>query len=134
MNKLLFIEPNYFTYSTNLKLLRVELTTTYTKIDFGYQPFDGQTEVKKIKIHKDTYLSLLDEKKKFKLVRTSNMPIAPKQHIFKTAMGWLFFSLYFEPVPVKYCDLNLIESEVKIESDFNFLSIELDKKKQLEIK
>lgn len=134
MKRILFIEPHCITYSNNLKLLRVELSTNYTKIDFGYQPTENQKVVGKIRIPKETYLSIVNEKKKFKLIRAENIPIAPKQHNFKTATDSLFFSLYFEPVPVKCCDLNLMEKEANAESGFTFYSIELDKKIQFEIK
>ncbi len=134
MKRLLFIEPSYITNSDNLKLLRVELSANYTKIDFGYQPTEEQKGVGNIKIPKETYISIVNEKKKFKLTSTENIAIEPKQLNFKTATDWLFFSIYFEPVPVKCCDLKLMEKKTNAETGFNFYSIELDKKKQFEIK
>lgn len=126
MKRILFQEPKYLSATNNLRLLRVELSGSYTKIDFGYQA----TEDAKIRISKEVHLAIVNEEQKFKLTQAGNIPIAPKYFHCKTRVDWLFFSLYFEPVPVKCCDLNLMENK----GVFNFYSIELDKKKLFEIK
>jgi len=112
--------------------LRVELSLNYTKIDFGYQATEKDEKGGKIRISKKTYL--WDKNKKFKLTHTENIPLAPKHYYFKTSDDGLFFSLYFEPIPMQSDEIFIIEEDFENEVDLNFYSIILKEKKQYEVK
>lgn len=134
MKRLLFHEPPCETFADNLnlKLLRVELSLNYAKVDFGYQATEKNEKGGKIRISKKTYL--WNKKEKFKLTHTENIPLEPKHYYFQTNEDWLFFSLYFQPMPIQCCEIFIIEEDFENEVDVNFYSIKLEQKKQFEIK
>lgn len=134
MKRLLFHEPpcEPFADNLNLKLLRVELSLNYTKVDFGYQATEKNEKGGKIRISKKTYL--WNKKEKFKLTHTENIPLEPKHYYLQTNDDWLFFSLYFQPMPIQCGEIFIIEEDFENEVDLNFYSIKLLSKKQYEIK
>ncbi|MFY9308128.1 MAG: hypothetical protein WAQ28_03660 [Bacteroidia bacterium] len=131
MKRILFHQPQCTSFVDNLRLLRVELSADYTKMDFGYRASEKQEKGRKIRISKKTYL--WDKKNKFKLTRAFNIPIAPNSYYFKTTDDWLFFSLYFEPLPIKTSEIMLMDEEFD-KMDFNIWDITLTRESQFEIK
>ena len=133
MKSIIFHEPKCYTISDNLKLLRVQLSDDFTKLDFGYQPHENQEKRGRLKVFKTLILRIDDNEIQYKLIRTVNIPIYPNQISFETSEDWLFFSLYFEPLPSYAASFTIIEPKRKIENDFKFFEIELDKNKGFEV-
>lgn len=133
-DKILYHEPKCRTENDNLKLLRVTLTNEHSKFDFGYQATDYYTRGGWVKISKDTFVRVQKTGLKYILTKADNIPIAPYKHNFKTTKDWLYFSLYFPPLPIKSGFIDLIEAEPGEKTDFNFWNIELDKTKGMEVK
>lgn len=131
MKRTLFHQPKCNSFIDNLRLLRVELSSDYTKMDFGYRASEKHEKGRKIRISKKAYL--WDKKNKFKLTRAFNIPISPDSYYFKTTNDWLFFSLYFEPLPIKTSEVILIDEDFD-RTDFNIWDIMLKKENQFEIK
>jgi hypothetical protein len=46
---------------------------------------------------------------------------------------WTVFSLYFEPLPMQDCTIDIIEEETPDENDFNYYAIQLNDVHRLEI-
>ncbi len=109
----------------NPTVLRVLLTKEFTRIDFGYTTPWYYDKGGWIKIAPKTYLENKETKEKYKLKEASGISIAPKRINFESTEDWQFFSLYFEPIPMKDCVLNMIEAEKPTPNDFNYYGIEL---------
>ena len=112
----------------NPQLLRVVMHEEYTRIDFGYHTYELYENGGWVKISPETYLEDTSSGRQFKLTNTRNIPISPERHNFKSQKDWLFFSLFFEPIPFKDSIINMIECENKNYSSFNYYDIEIDTK------
>ena len=62
-----------------------------------------------------------------------NIPIAPARHDFESKADWKVFSLYFEPIPIVDCSINIIEEENPDSKDFNYYDIKLEQVKEVEM-
>jgi hypothetical protein len=122
---LLFEIPMLDTPKQNPTVLRVLLTKEFTRIDFGYTTPWYYDKGGWIKIAPKTYLENKETKEQYKLKEASGISIAPKRINFESTEDWQFFSLYFEPIPMKDCVLNMIEAEKPTPNDFNYYGIEL---------
>jgi hypothetical protein len=122
---LLFEIPILDTPKQNPTVLRVLLTKEFTRIDFGYTTPWYYDKGGWIKIAPKTYLENNETKEQYKLKEASGISIAPKRINFESTEDWQFFSLYFEPIPMKDCVLNMIEAEKPTPNDFNYYGIEL---------
>ena len=131
--QLLYNLPAHRGRNDNLKLLRVITSSDVLKVDFGYYTTDYYTRGGWVRIANNTFIRDNKTKLKYKLLRAENIPIAPNHHHFKTTHEWLYFSLYFEPIPDNTRLIDLIETEQGDETDFNFFNIELTPKNSLEI-
>ncbi len=122
---LLFEIPILETPKQNPKVLRVLLSKEFTRIDFGYSTPWYYDKGGWIKIAAKTYLQNQVTKEQFKLIEASGIAIAPKRINFESTEDWQFFSLYFEPIPLNDCVLNMIEAEKPTPNDFNYYGLEL---------
>jgi len=122
---LLFEIPKLEGSRSNPRLLRVIVTSTFTRIDFGYTTPWYYESGGWIKIAAKTHLVVSGNEKKFLLKDTEGIPIAPKKMNFESTEDWQFFSLFFEPIPLIDCELSIIEKENPTEKDFNYYSIQL---------
>jgi hypothetical protein len=109
----------------NLQLLRVEINSQHTKIDFGYTSTDYYERGGWVHINKKTFVSVHGIQKEFALLKAENIPFAPNQLSFKTSNDWLFFSLYFEAIPFNSKLIDLIEN-ADDKNSFNFYKIPLE--------
>ena len=114
-------------------LLRVILSNEHTKVDFGYQTMRYYFEGGWVRMSKDTFIRVKPSGEKLTMLKAENIPIAPEMHLFKTRKDWLYFSLYFPPLPEGTKLIDLIEAEPDADDDFNFFDIELDPQKALEL-
>lgn len=115
-------------HTSALHLLRIEAREKYTKIDFGYQAKDYYDNGGWVNIYKTTYL-LTNDKIKLPLVNAENIPYAPDKHHFETTVDYLFFSLYFPPLPAGTDSIDFIESDEPGKDWFKFYDIDLGLRK-----
>jgi hypothetical protein len=118
--------PQHQSSHNNLQLLRVISTSNYLKIDVGYYATEHYIRGGWVRMSKDTFIKVLATGEKKKLIKTSNIPIAPKQLNFNTTHDWLYFSLYFEPISKQVKAIDIIENELSNPTDFNFFNIQLE--------
>lgn len=131
--KLLFHLNLYGHSETNPKLMRILLTSLYTKVDFGYTTNGNYINGGWTKISKDTFIEVKKSNKRYKMINTFGIPISPKKHKFKSTKDWQYYSLYFEPIPHNDCVLNIIETENGTPNDFNYYNIELKMADAIEV-
>ena len=92
-------------------ILRIFLTPTYTRIDFGYTTPWYYEKGGWITISPDTYLKLRGNAQKFTLKEAVGIPLSPQRMNFESTEDWQYFSLYFEPIPKQDCIVDLVEAE-----------------------
>jgi hypothetical protein len=80
-----------------------------------------------------TFLEVQSTNERFKLTEAINIPIAPERHDFESTEDWRVFSLYFEPIPVVDCSINIIEEENPNDDDFNYYDIKFENVKEVEM-
>ena len=118
---------------SNPTLLRILLSEQFTQIDFGYAAPWMYIKGGWIDIAQQTYIRKVDSKEKFKLINALNIPISPERHDFETKSDWKVFSLFFEPIPIKDCVIEIIEKENPNENNFNYYGISLEDVKGIEV-
>jgi hypothetical protein len=117
----------------NPVILRAILSTEYTRIDFGYAAPWMYDKGGWIHIAPYTFLEVQSTKERFKLTEAINIPIAPERHDFESTEDWRVFSLYFEPIPIVNCSINIVEEENPNDDDFNYYDIKLENVKDVEM-
>jgi hypothetical protein len=133
-NKTYIVEPKINEKNRhNPRILRFILSESFTRVDFGYAAPWIYIKGGWIKIAPHSYLKIKSSKEKFHLINAINIPISPNKHEFETKQDWTVFSLFFEPIPLKNCVVDLIEEDEPNENDFNFYGIELNDVKSVEI-
>lgn len=123
--KYLFSEPVHKTTCTHVQLLRIILDKEHARIDLGYQATSHYTKGGWVRMSEKTYIRILPDGDKLVITGTENIPKGSTKHEFKTTKDWLYFSLYFPPIPLKTCKIELIEKENSDGTDFNFYDISL---------
>lgn len=110
---------------SNPEILRVILSDQYTRIDFGYVAPWIYVRGGWITIAPQTCIKVNGNSKNHKLIEAKNIPLAPEQFEFESTEDWRVFSLYFEPIPLTDCQIDIIEQENPTQNDFNFYNIKL---------
>ncbi len=131
--KFIISEPLYKADSNRPILLRIELCAEYTKVDFGYQTSSYYKKGGWVRLDKNTFIRVKATGEKLTLVRAENIPIAPAHHYFNTRKDWLYFSLWFPPIPLEDGKIDLIEAEPGTPNDFNYKDIRIETKKFIEL-
>ena len=119
--------------SANPTILRIILSTEYTRIDFGYLALSIYEKGGWIKIAQHTYLKVRGDKKKFTLIDARGITIAPKLLEFESIIDRQVFSLFFQPIPIRDCVIDMVEEENPTENDFNIDSIAIKNVRDVEI-
>ena len=109
----------------NPTILRIILSEEHAQIDMGYAAPDIYEYGGWIRISPSSYLHLHRSEKRFKLLQTRNITLAPKKVNFKSETDWCVFSLFFEPLPMKDCVIDIIENPHPTQNDFNYYGIEV---------
>ncbi len=109
----------------NLHLLRVEINSQYTKIDFGYTSTRFYESGAGVQLNKKIFISVNGSQKEYTLLKADKIPFISNQLSFKTSNDWLFFSLYFEPLPFNTKSIDVIENAAD-KNSFNFYKISLE--------
>jgi hypothetical protein len=126
-------EPSYKADAGRPVLLRIEMSPDFTKVDFGYQTNDDYFRGGWVRIDQATFIRNQSSNKKYQLIRAENIPIAPDQHHFSTIKDWLYFSLYFQPLPLEDIVVDLIEDESDDKNNFNYYQIQLKREQAIEV-
>jgi hypothetical protein len=133
-NKTYLVQPVIMdAQKSNPTILRILLSEQFTQIDFGYAAPWMYIKGGWIDIAPQTYIRKVDSKEKFKLINALNIPISPERHDFETKSDWKVFSLFFEPIPIKDCVIEIIEKENPNENNFNYYGISLEDVKGIEV-
>ena len=111
---------------SNPILLRLLLTDSYTKADFGYTTSDVFINGGWIKIAQETFIEDAVTLARYPLLRAEGITIAPALKEFKSKKDWQYFSLYFQPIPQKNCTIHIIEAIEATVNDFNYYNIEIE--------
>ena len=127
-------QPKYEANEGRPQLLRIELHSEYTKIDFGYQTSSYYIKGGWVKIAPITYIKVNNNEEHLTLIDAINIPIAPKKHDFDTQKDWLYFSLIFPPIKIEDCLMDMIEAYKGEPTDFNYYNIVIKKSKLIELK
>jgi hypothetical protein len=112
-------------HKTNPVILRVILSKTETRIDFGYAAFELYHYGGWIRIAPDTFIQVQGHTKRYPLRQALNIPMAPGQLDFESQKDWRVFSLIFEPIPIRDCTIDIIEVENPSPNDFNYYGVQL---------
>jgi hypothetical protein len=124
--KYLFNEPKHKTICDNVQLLRIILDPEQTRVDLGYQATSHYTRGGWVRMSDATFIRVHPDGQKLKITGSENIPIGKPKHEFTTTKDWLYFSLYFPPIPFKTCLIDLIEKDNSDGTDFNFYDIQLN--------
>jgi hypothetical protein len=109
----------------NPKVLRVILSSDYTRIDFGYVAPWIYVKGGWIKIAPYTFIQVQGSNARYALREAKDIPLAPERLDFESTEDWQVFTLFFEPIPMKDCTIDIIEEENPNDRDFNFYGIAL---------
>ena len=106
-------------------ILRIILSEEHVQIDMGYAAQSIYDKGGWIDISPSSYLHLHGSEKRFKLIQTRNITLAPKKVNFESEADWCVFSLFFEALPLKDCIIDIIENPHPTQNNFNYYGIEL---------
>ena len=119
---------------SNPVIMRIILNDQFTRIDFGYKAPWIYVRGGWIRIAQHTYIEVQGDNKKYELIEAKNIPLAPDVFEFESTEDWRVFTLYFKPIPIKSCNMDIIEEENPTKEDFNFygVSVNVDLKRVVE--
>ncbi len=123
--KILVHEPSCGSKPEWPKILRILMTDEFTKVDFGYQATAYYLKGGWVKIDKSSFIRDCTTLKKYKFLRVDRIPEAPHKHKFKTTIEYLYFSLYFEPIPQNVECVDIIEMDKKDGYYSNFYRVNI---------
>ena len=121
------------TERSNPEMLRLILCKDYLQLDFGYAAPWIYARGGWIHIASNTYARVHGSEKQYKLIDAKNIPFAPKRFKFQSTADWTVFTLYFEPIPIKDCIIDIIEKEKPSPNDFNYYNITLQEITAIEV-
>ena len=110
---------------SNPKLLRIVLDNEYTRIDFGYATHSYYIKGGWFNIYPQTHLRVHGIAEPFPLTQTDGVTLAPDRFHFESNKDWAYFSLYFKPIPMKSCVIDVIEQENPTKDNFNYYGVEV---------
>jgi hypothetical protein len=109
-----------------VQLYRIELTDTYSRIDFITTPDTITYDAKWwTQISKDTFIRPVETNLVFPLLRADNITLAPDKYFFKDRDEILPYSLFFPPIPKGTEYIDIIELENGDDSFYNFYLVSL---------
>jgi hypothetical protein len=118
---------------TNPELVRILLHPEFTKVDFGYSAHEIYKRGGWIRMSPDTFIEVIETKKRYVLKTSEGIPIAPEHHYFESKKDWCYYSLLFPPIPLKDCTINIVEIENGISNDFNYYGIDIKMENGIEV-
>ena len=124
VEKIIIHNPEYETKSKKLNILRIQILPEYTKVDYGYLAVNHYIRGGWVQIYENSFIRDLKTKKCYSFIKAENIPIAPTKHFFTSNYDYLYYSLYFEPIPVDTEFIDIIESE-EGGTYFNFYKVNI---------
>ena len=110
----------------NPSIMRVILAEEYIQVDMGYAAPDIYINGGWIDISPNTFISVQGSEKQYSLIEARNITLAPQKINFESKADWCVFSLFFKPIPIEACTIDIIESLTPTKNDFNYYSIQLN--------
>lgn len=93
---LVFFNTNQPSHSNaSQKLMSIELTDEYTRIDFEYTSSYQYINGGWINMHPRSFIRVVDSGTKYPLLRTENIPLKPTLYVFKACGVKHYYSLFF---------------------------------------
>ena len=128
--EIIFVEPKYETFTSDIQLLRITLSARETKVDFGYKASEIYYAGGWITISPETFIRPKGTDQKLILINATNIPYGPEKHHFNSKLEWRYFSLYFPSLDENVDEFDLIEKETKLidPTQFNFYQVKLNEK------
>ncbi|HBX53276.1 MAG: hypothetical protein A2275_07125 [Bacteroidetes bacterium RIFOXYA12_FULL_35_11] len=126
-NKAVLINnPEFETGHNKLFLLRVILHPEFTKVDFGYQAPYYYERGGWVRISPETFIRDRKNDNSYKMTRAEGICLAPEKFEFKSNQDFLYFSIFFVPIPNNISHIDFIEEEPDNGTNFNFYNIVLN--------
>ena len=126
IEKYIVHNPSIKAQPKELNILRIHLLPEYTKVDFGYIAKNHFIRGGWVQIYENTFIRDCNNGTKYSFIKADNIGVAPHKHYFTSNFVYLYYSLYFEPIPVDTAKIDIIENEETNKRFFNFYEIELD--------
>ena len=126
-DKIIIHNPKCKQQAEKLNILRVQIWPQYTKVDFGYVAKNHYIRGGWVHIYNNTFIRDIKTGKKYSFIKAENIPLAPQKHYFHSTIDYLYYSLYFQPIPKDIEQIDIIEKENDDSTFFNFYGIGLAK-------
>jgi len=114
------------------QILRIILDDLATQIDFGYSS-TWKNEYGTIEISPQTFIKVQGTTRKFLLIKTINIPIAPEGMKSFSRHDWIVFTLFFDPIPVEECVFDIIEESENHRKIFNYRGLKFEFATKMEL-
>ncbi|MBK6525187.1 MAG: hypothetical protein IPG07_06265 [Crocinitomicaceae bacterium] len=122
---IVFFNTNQPSHSNaSQKLMSIELTDEYTRIDFEYTSSYQYINGGWINMHPRSFIRVVDSGTKYPLLRTENIPLKPTLYVFKASGVKHYYSLFFAAIPKDTLTIDIIELEAP-GNYFNFYDVSL---------
>ena len=99
------------------------LDTEFTRLDFGYSAISIYIKGGWFNIYPQTHLRVHGIAEPFPLTHADGVTFAPDRFHFESNKDWAYFSLYFKPIPIQSCVIDVIEEEDATEDTFNYYGV-----------
>ena len=119
-----------YTPDSQIGIECVSIDDNYTRIDFIYISPKHYTNGGWVQICGEAFIRPSGTDKKYYLIKSINIPIAPNKHYFKKSGQLLQFSLLFPALPKTVTEIDIIE-KLAPGSYFNFFRVGLTKNQPL---
>lgn len=124
--KIKLYNPDAFDHKKEHRLMGIEITDEYTRIDFIMRASTLYVNGGWIQMERDAYISPIGSKTKYRLIQAIGIPIAPMKHYFKQQGEFHSYTLIFPALPADTKKINIIEKEAP-GTYFNFYNIDYSK-------
>jgi hypothetical protein len=118
---------------SNPKLLRVLLDPNFTRLDFGYSAISIYIKGGWFNIYPQTHVRVHGIEEPFPLNHFEGITLAPGRFHFESNKDWAYFNLYFKPIPMKSCVIDLIEEEDATVDTFNYYGVQVLMEEMMEV-
>ena len=101
----------------NAEIMSVQLSQDYTRIDFRFTYEVSEIKIPVYTIDTNIYIaisSFYDDEtsiKKHNLIKQENAPVYPRKYVSDSNEHPLYFTLYFEPLPMHTVNFDVVEKE-----------------------
>ncbi|MBK6953822.1 MAG: hypothetical protein IPH24_17770 [Crocinitomicaceae bacterium] len=113
-----------FNKSERCKVMSIELSDDYTRIDFEYLSPHHYENGGWIEMNPRSFIRIVGSEVKYPLLRTENIPISPNKYFFKACGVKHYYSLFFAALPKDTSCIDIIEREAP-GNYFNFYDVSL---------